>query len=168
MYIISNKMLNSTSNNKYYLRLNRGKNVLEVYKQCEKSKVRDEYPIRPDFDDSGYTMYELSKEMKCIFGGEGSKQTPQGLFQIYKKSKDEYRSPYYEERDCVKFFGYLAFFEDYFIHSDLYDENVTVENYREVEPISIADEHTTGCIRVAQEDVDWLVENIEVGIVVEV
>lgn len=167
MYIISNDMLSKDSNNEYFLRLNREQSILEVYKKCESSKLRDEYPIRKEFDESGYTMFELYKEMKCIFGGEGKKRTPSGLFHIYDKSKGEYRSSYYKGKDCVKFFGYLSFFEDYFIHSDLYDENITIKNYKEAEPISKNDEHTAGCIRVEQEDLDWLVENVEVGTVVE-
>ena len=168
MYIISNQMLDAKSNNEYLLRLNREQSILEVYKKCKSSKVREEYPIREDFDESDYTMYELYKEMKCIFGGEGKKRTPRGVFHIYKKSDDEYRSTYYEGRDYVKFFGFIGIFEDYFIHSDLYDDNVTLNNYKDTESISKADKHTAGCIRVAQEELNWLVENVEVGCVVEV
>lgn len=168
MYIISNNMLSKDSNNAFFMRLNREKSILEVYKKCESSKLREEYPIRDDFDESDYTMYELYKEMKCIFGGEGKKRTPSGLFHIYDKSNGEYRSSYYEDRDCVKFFGYLAIFEDYFIHSDLYDEYVSIENFRNVEPISKNDEHTAGCIRVAQDDLEWILKNVEIGSVVEV
>lgn len=168
MYIISNNMLSKDSNNEYFLRLNREQSILEVYKKCESSKLRDEYPIRKEFDESGYTMFELYKEMKCIFGGEGKKRTPNGLFHIYDKSKGEYRSSYYKGKDCVKFFGYLSFFEDYFIHSDLYDENITIKNYKEAEPISKEDVNTAGCIRVGQDELDWLVENVEVGTIVEV
>lgn len=167
MYIISNKLLNNSLSREYYLRLNREKRILEVYKHCEDSKLRENYPIREDFDQSDYTMYELDKEIQCIYGGEGEKRTPRGIFHIYKKSEGEYRSPYYENRSVVKFFGYLGVFEDYFIHSDLYDENVTVDNFRTVEPISRADEHTAGCIRIAQEELDWLLENVEIGTVVE-
>lgn len=168
MYIISNDMLSKDSNNEYFLRLNREQSILEVYKKCESSKLRDEYPIRKEFDESGYTMFELYKEMKCIFGGEGKKRTPSGLFHIYDKSNGEYRSLYYEDRDCVKFFGYLAIFEDYFIHSDLYDEYVSIENFRNVEPISKDDKHTSGCIRVAQDDLEWLLKTVEIGSIVEV
>ena len=168
MYIISNNMLSKNSNNEYFLRLNREQSILEVYKKCESSKLREVYPIRKEFDESGYTMFELYKEMKCIFGGEGKKRTPSGLFHIYDKSNGEYRSLYYEDRDCVKFFGYLAIFEDYFIHSDLYDEYVSIENFRNVEPISKNDEHTAGCIRVAQDDLEWILKNVEIGSVVEV
>ena len=168
MYIISNNMLSKDSNNAFFMRLNREKSILEVYKKCESSKLREEYPIRDDFAESGYTMVELYKELRCIFGGEGKKRTPSGLFHIYDKSKGEYKSSYYEGKDCVKFFGYLSFFEDYFIHSDLYDENITIKNYKEAEPISKEDVNTAGCIRVAQDELDWLVENVEVGTIVEV
>ena len=168
MYIISNNMLSKDSNNAFFMRLNREKSILEVYKKCESSKLREEYPIRDDFEESGYTMFELYKELRCIFGGEGKKRTPSGLFHIYDKSKGEYKSSYYEGKDCVKFFGYLSFFEDYFIHSDLYDENITIKNYKEAEPISKEDVNTAGCIRVAQDELDWLVENVEVGTIVEV
>lgn len=168
MYIISNNMLSKDSNNAFFMRLNREKSILEVYKKCESSKLREEYPIRDDFEESGYTMFELYKELRCIFGGEGKKRTPRGLFHIYDKSKGEYKSSYYEGKDCVKFFGYLSFFEDYFIHSDLYDENITIKNYKEAEPISKEDVNTAGCIRVGQDELDWLVENVEVGTIVEV
>lgn len=168
MYIVSNKYLDKASNHDYYLHLSRDESILEVYKKCEASKLREEYPIREDFDESDYTMYKLCKKIKCIYGGKGTKRTPRGLFHIYMKSKDEYKSPYYERRGTVKFFGYLGIFEDYFIHSDLYDENITIDNFREYEPISKDDEHTAGCIRVSQKELDWLLENIEVGTVVEV
>ena len=59
MYIISNDMLSKDSNNEYFLRLNREQSILEVYKKCESSKLREVYPIRKEFDESGYTMFEL-------------------------------------------------------------------------------------------------------------
>lgn len=42
-----------------------------------------------------------------------------------------------------------------------------MRNDASVEPISKGDDHTSGCIRVAQENLDWLVENIEDGTTVE-
>ena len=72
---------------------------------------------------------ELEKEFSCIFGGEKS-PTPFGVFQVEHKTTDEYVSGYYPEHDKVKFFGYLIIFEDYFIHSDLYDGNVTADAMR--------------------------------------
>ena len=112
---------------------------------------------------------ELEKEFSCIFGGEKS-PTPLGVFQVEYKTTDEYVSGYYPEHDKVKFFGYLIIFEDYFIHSDLYDGNVTADAMRydkSLQPISKGDDHTSGCIRIAQENLDWLVDNIEVGTMVE-
>ena len=46
MYIISNDMLSKDSNNEYFLRLNREQSILEVYKKCESSKLREVYLIR--------------------------------------------------------------------------------------------------------------------------
>ena len=54
-------------------------------------------------------------------------------------------------------------FEDYFIHSDLYAVGVTKETMDENEPVNKRDTSTSGCIRVSQEDLDWLLENVEVG-----
>lgn len=100
--------------------------------------------------------------MDCIYGGEKS-PTPTGIFQVEKKSTEEYISGYYPELDQVKFFGYLVIFEDYFIHSDLYAADVTKETLEENEPVSKGDTSTSGCIRISQEDLDWLLENVEVG-----
>ena len=56
-------------------------------------------------------------------------------------------------------------FEDYFIHSDLYLADVTEADMREgrAKSVSKADQGTSGCIRVSQEVVDWLIENVEEG-----
>lgn len=70
------------------------------------------------------------------------------------------------EKNKVKFFGYLVVFEDYFIHSDIYKEDINEDMMRKnihIEPISRCDKSTSGCIRVSQENIDWLVENIDVG-----
>ena len=107
-------------------------------------------------------MYEKLKSVDCIFGGEKS-STPTGIFEVEKKSAEEYISGYYPKRGKVKFFGYLVIFEDYFIHSDLYDAAVTGETMHDHEPISKNDTFTSGCIRIAQSELKWLVENIELG-----
>ena len=54
-------------------------------------------------------------------------------------------------------------FEDYFIHSDLYDAEVARESMQDYEPISGNDTFTSGCIRIAQPELEWLLENIESG-----
>ena len=127
-------------------------------------KIQKYYPLRDDFDLSEYCCYERVREMKCLFGKKES-PTPEGCFEIVKKShqNEEYVSGYYPKRGKVKFFGYLVIFEDYFIHSDLYEEDVTVETVAQNEPISKEDTGTSGCIRVSQEELEWLIENIETG-----
>ena len=100
--------------------------------------------------------------MDCIYGGEKS-PTPTGIFQVEKKSTEEYISGYYPELEQVKFFGYFVIFEDYFIHSDLYAADVMKETMEKNEPISKGDASTSGCIRVSQADLNWLLENIEIG-----
>lgn len=102
--------------------------------------------------------------MPCLFGREDS-PTPYGVFDIVKKSKvkEEYISGYHKKYERIKFFGYLVIFEDYFIHSDLYMDRVTSETFEQAEPISNGDTGTAGCIRVSQKNVEWLLENIEVG-----
>ena len=85
---------------------------------------------------------------------------------LLKKSKvkEEYISGYHKKYERIKnFFGYLVIFEDYFIHSDLYMDRVTSETFEQAEPISNGDTGTEGCIRVSQKNVEWLLENIEVG-----
>lgn len=67
----------------------------------------------------------------------------------------------------VKFFGYLAVFEDYFIHSNMYLTDAVSDTFMEQEPISEQDEHTSGCIRVPQEELDWLVANIPEKSIIE-
>lgn len=60
----------------------------------------------------------------------------------------------------MKFFGYLAVFEDYFIHSNMYLKDATSNTFQAKEPVSEQDAHTSGCIRVPQEELDWLMANI--------
>lgn len=87
---------------------------------------------------------------------------------MLSKTTDEYVSSYDPEHGKVKFFGYLAIFEDYFIHSHLYDETVSEADMRsgKGEPVSGFDDHTLGCVIVAQEHLDWLTENVKVGTMV--
>lgn len=151
----------------YLLRLNRSHQFLKIYAKSEKSRLHETYPLRPDFDASDYTVYDLAKSIPCIFGGEGRTQTPTGIFDIQKVTTDEYISSYRPGVDAVKFFGYLAIIEDYFIHSDIYPITETQETFREATPLSANDTHTQGCIRVAQTDLDWLIENIPVGAIIE-
>jgi len=167
MYIIANRTLDPEIANPYYLRLNRQAACLEIYKKADAAVLRENYPVKPDFAAASYTMFELAKCMPCIFGGDGKTQTPAGIFNIEKVSPSEYISPYHPKLDEVKFFGYLVVFEDYFIHSDLYSMDANIDDFREKEPISLQDEHTAGCIRVSQDDLDWLVENMPVGTIIE-
>ena len=160
MYIVKREFENQETN--YLLKLNRTDHRLEVYQKADNSVLNEHYSIRSDFDASGYTMYEKLKSIDCIFGGEKS-PTPMGIFKVESKSAEDYLSGYYPKRGQVKFFGYLVIFEDYFIHSDLYDAEVTRETMRDNQPLSRQDTHTSGCIRVSQQELDWLVENIELG-----
>ena len=160
MYIVKREFENQGTN--YLLKLNRTDHKLEVYQKADNSVLNEHYSIRSDFDASDYTMYEKLKSIDCIFGGEKS-PTPTGIFKVENKSAEEYLSGYYPKCGQVKFFGYLVIFEDYFIHSDLYDAEVTRETMRDNQPLSRQDTHTSGCIRVSQQELDWLVENIELG-----
>ena len=152
----------STEN--FLLKLNRQAHQLEVYKKADGPALRKNYSIRKDFVPCEYTIYEKIKEMPCLFGREDS-LTPYGVFDIVKKSKvkEEYISGYHKKYERIKFFGYLVIFEDYFIHSDLYMDSVTSETFEQAEPISNGDTGTAGCIRISQKNVEWLLENIEVG-----
>ena len=167
LYIISKRNFNDAIDNVYVLKLNRADSQLEIYKKANEKCLRESYPIREDFDASNYELFTLYKTMPCIFGGEGKRRTPQGIFNIEKVTSEEYISPYYPASGQVKFFGYLVVFEDYFIHSDLYSMDADRSNFREQKSISLEDKDTSGCIRVSQSDLEWLVENIPVGTVVE-
>ncbi len=164
--IVKNDILSMDCDNRYYLKLNRTASRLEVYEKSTSFHDVPIIPVRNDFDFSDYAFYVLSKAIPCIFG-DAFTDTPKGIFRIEQKSDEEYISSYYPKYDKVKFFGYLVFFEDYFIHSNLYSIDVTKAAFRDTKPISSQDEHTTGCIRVKQEDLDWLVQNISLHITVE-
>lgn len=151
---------NSLSNDKYLLKLNRSASCLELYSKVPNSKLNEYYSIRPDFDSSEYTMFEKIESMPCLFGGEKS-PTPYGVFQVEKVSDSEYISGYRPGYDAVKFFGYIVIFEDYFIHSDMYEESV--EDYRNASSISTNDTFTSGCIRISQKSLDKLLSLIPVG-----
>ncbi len=163
MYIVKKELLGDAKER--VLKLDRVAKKLLVYKRVKNEELNDHYSIRKDFDSSTYLMYEIEKSFDCIFGGEKS-PTPEGVFNVLSKTTDEYVSGYYPEHDTVKFFGYLVIFEDYFIHSNLYEIDISEEAMRNnpsVQPISKSDTHTSGCVRVAQENLDWLVENVAVG-----
>lgn len=166
-YIIKKELLSKDINNCFILKLNRNSNCLEIYEKEDIHTLFCSYPIREDFDASDYIMYRLKKEIPCFFGGCGRKSTPSGLFRIEKVSHSEYISSYHPLYQEVKFFGYLAVFEDYFIHSDMYLMDATSHNFRQKAPISQQEQYTSGCIRVTQDNLDWLIENIPIGTTVE-
>lgn len=166
-YIVKKELLSKDIDNRYILKLNRNSECLELYEKVDIQTLFCSYPIRGDFDASGYVMYILKKEIPCVFGGGGRTRTPSGLFRIEKVSRSEYISPYHPLYKEVKFFGYLTLFEDYFIHSDMYLMDATSDNFRQKESISRQDKHTSGCIRVTQDELEWLIENIPAGTTVE-
>lgn len=147
----------------YLIKLDRETSRLEVFKKCPNEKLYDYFPIRPAYDSSNYVIFQKELSVPCIFGGERS-PTPTGLFYIEAKSAEEYISSFYPGYDQVKFFGYLMIFEDYFIHSDLYagdEPGPTVGK-----AISQNDKTTSGCIRISQENLSWLMKHIDVGTLV--
>lgn len=167
MYIVANRILNKRIDNPYYIKLNRKSSLLEIYKKADTKTLWNNYPIRKDFDASDYVVYELAYTMPCIFGGNGKTQTPTGIFNIQKVSSSEYISKYHPKFNQVKFFGYLVVFEDYFIHSDMYPMDVNLDDFSEKESLSSHDSHTSGCIRVSQNDLSWLIDNIAEGTTIE-
>ncbi|MCX2455001.1 L,D-transpeptidase [Lacticaseibacillus nasuensis] len=167
MHVIANTAINQISNPTFFLKLNREQSILKIYARTNNSRIGKVYPIRPNFDVSDYTAYDKVKSIPCIFGGECRTKTPSGIFDIQKVTTDEYISGYRPGINAVKFFGYLAIFEDYFIHSDMYPMNETTNTFRNGTPLSSHDTHTQGCIRVAQTDLDWLIEYIPVGTIIE-
>ena len=152
------------SNNKSLLLLNRKTKKLEVYELTDEKYMRSVIQLREDFSPTKYSVYQKKFEMECLFGHDDS-PTPHGLVDIIYKSKrdEEYISGYYPGYNKVKFYGYLTIFEDYFIHSDLYAGEATTNTYMNLEPISTDDDGTSGCIRVSQEDLNWLLENVDIG-----
>lgn len=148
--------------NKYLLRLDRNEKQLEVFEKVEIGKILDYHSLRDDFDISEYLIYEKIKSFDCILGSDET-PTPCGIFNVEKVSKDYYVSGYCKGYSQVKFFGYLVIFEDYFIHSDMYLMDVDEEMMRrgEAKTVNVNDKFTAGCVRVAQENLDWLVENVE-------
>lgn len=165
-YIVHSSVLSPACS--YYLKLDRTAHRLDVYER-DGGELRKFYPLRKDFDASDYVLFTLKKSVPCIFGGEGKARTPEGIFRIEYTSEihEEYISSYHPQHDKVKFFGYLKVFEDYFIHSDMYLTDAEEGTFTDKEPISLQDGSTSGCIRVSQEELDWLVENIPVGSTIE-
>lgn len=156
------------SDKRYLLKLNRAKHCLEVFKKVENNKINEYLSIREDFDSSLYVMFEKIKSIACICGGSET-PTPYGIFNIEFKSRDSYVSGYHSKFEQVQFWGYMVIFEDYFIHSNMYLMDVEEKNMRggNADCISIDDEFTAGCIRVNQEELDWLLENIDIGTIIE-
>lgn len=167
MYIVTTQILEPIIDNYNYLKLNRLERTLDVFIKSTEQCLREAYPLRSNFDASDYHFYELLLSIPCRFGGEGKSQTPQGIFRIQNVTKNEYVSTYRQGVPEVKLFGHLDIFEDYFIHSEMYTMDATIDTFRSMQSISSEDTHTAGCIRVAQDDLDWLIANIPVGTTIE-
>lgn len=145
------------------IKLNRGESRLEIYRKCGNEKLYDNLIVRKTYDSAACVAFEKAKSFPCIFGGEAT-PTPQGIFHIEAKSAKEYISTYYPNYSQVKFFGYMVIFEDYFIHSDLYKIGEDIPDTDK--SISQKDKATSGCIRVSQKNLSWLIDNIDVGTLV--
>lgn len=147
----------------WLIKLNRGKGGLEIYRKCGNEKLYDDLTIRKSYDPAAYAVFEKKLFFPCIFGGEAT-PTPEGLFHVEAKSAEEYVSSYYPNYSRVKFFGHLVVFEDYFIHSDLYrtDEAAPAED----KAISQNDKSTSGCVRISQKNLEWLIQNVDIGTLV--
>lgn len=145
------------------LRLNREKKSLEMFVSADREVILANYPIEENFDFSNYATFEKVRNIPCIFGRKDS-MTPSGIFNIEFKSKDCYIRGY-EELKETKFFGYMGFFEDFLIHSNIFLMEVNEEEMRagKAKSISLNDVETGGCIRIGQSDLDYLLENIEIG-----
>ena len=156
------------SNKRFLLRLNRLKNQLEVYEKVSNEVLYRYHSIRKDFDSSNYAMFEKIKSISCICGGENT-PTPYGIFNVEQVSKKCYVSYYHKKYDQVKFFGYIVIFEDYFIHSNMYLMDVEESQIRKGKAncISVDDTFTSGCIRIEQKELDWLLDTIECGTIVQ-
>lgn len=167
--LILSKDLFSNDIKEYLLKLDRQNKELLLYKSVSVMEIRKHYSLREDYDLNRVLGYKLVREFPCIFGGNET-PTPEGFFTIIFKSSDEYISHYYGKNRPVKFFGYFVMFEDYFIHSKLYSVDTkrceinseTGKNNR----IGNLDSSTKGCVRISQDDLDWLLEKIEVGTMV--
>lgn len=157
----------SGSDKRFLLKLNRNDGCLEIFEKADKDKVYTYHSIRKDFDISNYEMFEKIKSISCICGSSDT-PTPYGIFNIQGKSKDFYISKYHKLYDEVKFIGYLVIFEDYFIHSNMYliDADNEMIKSGKAEAISVDDKFTQGCIRISQDEINWLVENIDVGTII--
>lgn len=163
--IISNQTL-VDSTLMYLLKLNKEQSTLDVYKNKSihlddkqlKELLLPKYPIREDLYFDHYTVYQLEQSLPCIHGSDCT-PTIEGVCTINNKSYDKYISNYYKGGP-VCFFGYLEIFEDYFIHSHLYKEDETFDN--KGKSISLDDKSTSGCIRVSEEHLKWLLDNIDV------
>lgn len=143
----------------YLIKLNREESRLEIFKKCGNEKLYSTCLIRKNYNSGAYVVFEKGLSVPCIFG-RSSTPTPEGVFHIEAKSTNEYISTYYPNYDKVKFFGYLVIFEDYFIHSDLYTADQAGPT--DGKSIGCNDKATSGCIRVSQDNLAWLIKNIDV------
>lgn len=164
--LISNKNISVMSN--YLINVDTSNNVLNILEKIQASDNEDKkellasekITLRDNFvpELENYSLYRCIKTMECIVGGPKT-PTPQGHFEITNISNEKYISNYYEGGK-VCFFGYLEIFEDYFIHSHLYKENATEDD--KGKSVSLKDKYTSGCIRVDEDDLKYLLEKIQI------
>lgn len=142
----------------FYIVLDRNEKILKIYKRSNNfDLVNKFYPIDKNFNIKNDIPFVIYDKIPCIIGGDGSSQTPRGIFKIQMVSQKhkEYTSSFHPSGSKVKMYGYIQFYEYYWIHSNMYiGDDVNQSNFMNKSK-NICDngnfdgnEHTMGCIRI--------------------
>jgi lipoprotein-anchoring transpeptidase ErfK/SrfK len=114
--------------------------------------------IHVSIEDQTLTVYDADNSVVeswlCSTGSPGY-DTPRGTFPIYNRGKSFFSQKYQEGG-----YYWVAFYEDYYIHSVPYDKNgniiPTIAN-------DLGHEDSHGCVHLAIPNSEWIYDNIPNG-----
>lgn len=162
-YIVHKSSVDSSS--KQLLKLNRETRHLELYIRSKSNLTFDDViSTYNNIDISDYYIYRMTDSFPCVLEEQNLSIVP-GIFIIKRVSevREEYISACYKNLGRIKFFGYITIFNNCFIHGNVYNEDVTIDKIDNEHIVVKDNENILNGIRVYQEDLEWLVENIKQG-----
>jgi Uncharacterized protein conserved in bacteria len=114
--------------------------------------------IHVSIEDQTLTVYDADNRVVeswlCSTGSPGY-DTPRGTFSVYRRGESFYNPAYQEGA-----YYYVAFYEDYYIHSVPFDKD------RNIIPAIANDlghEDSHGCVHLPLEDSKWVYDHIPNG-----
>lgn len=114
--------------------------------------------IHVSIEDQTLTVYDANNRVieswLCSTGSPGY-DTPKGTFSVYRRGKSFYSEKYQEGA-----YYYVAFYEDYYIHSVPFDKD---KNIIPTIANDLGHKDSHGCVHLSVENSKWVYDNIPNG-----